>query len=72
MKLDSDALVVTILLFLCFVAGFVIRGIAAQHELEMLEKEFKVEAVENGFAEWVTDTQGNTEWRWINVGENNP
>ena len=29
----------------------------------------KKEAVERGYAEWVVDSSGNTEWRWKEAGK---
>lgn len=28
------------------------------------KKEFKREAVERGYAEWIVDSNGNTTWKW--------
>jgi hypothetical protein len=47
--------IMTLCVILLFIAAFIVAG---------QRDELKVEAVKRGFAEWVSDHNGNTTFKW--------
>lgn len=59
---DILARIISVLFVIAIIGG--LMGLGATIGVAIIEKQYQVEAVKKGYAEWKTDSNGQTTWNW--------